>query len=107
MNIQTINVSRALTLLVLSIVAALSVVLLPTLTLAAVETTDGFVCPVISTDAVLNSPKGAAIGEGHYTILGPNVHVPVHATNDNGEGSPGGPHAAPGDEGYTAIWATP
>ena len=69
-----------------------------------VEKAAGFVCPVITTDAVLHSPKGAAIGEGHYTIIGPNVSVPLHATNGNGAGSPGGPHSQPGDADYTAIW---
>ena len=70
-----------------------------------VSTVDGFICPVITTDAVLNSPKGISISGGHYSILGPDVSVPVHATNDNGAGSPGGAHAAPGDTTYTAIWA--
>lgn len=66
---------------------------------------DGFVCPVISTDAVLNSPNGAAIGGGDYSIIGPDVSIPVHATNRNGLGTPGGNHASPGDTDYTAIWA--
>lgn len=70
-----------------------------------VERVDGFVCPVIFTDGVLNSPKGAAIGEGHYTIIGPDVSVPLHATNADGTGTPPGPHAQPGDTDYTAIWA--
>lgn len=70
-----------------------------------VETTTGFVCPVISTDAVLNSPNGATIGGGDYSIIGPDVTVPVHATNGNGAGTPGGPHSSPGDTDYTAIWA--
>ena len=70
-----------------------------------VVTTTGFVCPVISTDAVLNSPNGAAIGGGDYSIIGPNVTVPVHATNGNGAGTPGGSHSSPGDTDYTAIWA--
>ncbi len=70
-----------------------------------VQKTDGFVCPVIKTDAVLNSPKGAAIGEGHFTIGGPDVNVPLHATNGDGAGTPPGPHSAPGDIGYTAVWA--
>ena len=69
------------------------------------ERVDGFVCPVISTDAVLNSPNGGAIGEGHYTIGGPDVMVPMHATNGNGAGTPPGPHSQPGDTDYTAIWA--
>lgn len=63
-----------------------------------------FVCPVISTEAVLNSPNGAAIGGGDYSIIGPDVVVPMHATNDNGAGTPGGDHASPGDSTYTAIW---
>ena len=71
-----------------------------------VERVDGFVCPVITTAAVLNSPKGAPIGEGHYTIVGPTVSVPEHATNGNGTGTPPGPHAQPGDTSYTAIWKT-
>lgn len=71
-----------------------------------VEKVDGFVCPVISTDAVLNSPKGAGpIGEGDYTIIGPNVSIPLHATNGDGTGTPGGSHSNPGDTDYTAIWA--
>lgn len=70
-----------------------------------VESVDGFVCPVITTAAVLNSPNGAAIGEGHFTILGPDVSVPLHATNGDGAGTPGGPHSQPGDTNYTAIWA--
>lgn len=62
-----------------------------------------FVCPVISTDAVLNGP-GVQIAGGDYSIVGPTITVPVHATNDNGAGSPGGAHASPGDTSYTAIW---
>lgn len=70
-----------------------------------VERVDGFVCPVITTDGVLNSPKGAAIAGGHYTIIGPDVAVPLHATNGDGAGSPGGAHSQPGDTDYTAVWA--
>ena len=62
-----------------------------------------FVCPVIYTDAVLNSKNGITIN-GAYSILGPNVSVPVTATNGNGTGSPGGTFASPGDTDYTAIW---
>ena len=84
----------------------LGIAALPAIGFAApVEKTDGFVCPVIKTDAVLNSPKGMSIGEGHYTIIGPNVSVPVHATNGNGAGTPPGPHSEPGDTDYTAVWA--
>ena len=70
----------------------------------------GFVCPVLGGKA---GEKGKASGEegplvqlpgGDYTVIGPNVNVPVHATNDNGQGTPGGEHASPGDPEYTAIW---
>jgi len=64
----------------------------------------GFVCPVITTDAVLNSANGITIGGGHYSVAGPDVTVPIHATNMDGDGTPFGPHAAPGDTDYTAIW---
>ena len=75
-----------------------------TIAAGGVETVDGFVCPVISTDKVLNSAKGIQIN-GAYSVLGPNVSIPLHATNDNGAGSPGGSFASPGDSSYTAIWA--
>lgn len=71
-----------------------------------------FVCPVLTTDAPFNNPanpsgKFIAIGDGHYSILGPDVVVPQNATNTLDDGNPGtppGPHAAPRDRGYTAIW---
>lgn len=62
-----------------------------------------FVCPVISTDAVLNAKNGIEIN-GAYSILGPTVSVPVGATNGDGSGTPGGTFASPGDTNYTAIW---
>lgn len=69
-------------------------------------TENGFVCPVISTDNVLHSPKSGELGiEGFYTIGGPDVTVPVRATNGDGSGSPGGPFTMPGDTTYTAIWS--
>ena len=77
--------------------------------MAKPEFTDGFICPVITTENVLNSPKGIDIadapdGTAHYSISGPFVSVPVHATNQDGAGDLMGLHAAPGDEGYSAIW---
>jgi hypothetical protein len=78
-----------------------------------VDRVEGFVCPVITTDGVLNSVHGIQIGEGHYSILGPTVFVPLGATNADGEGgaagsgTPPGPHAQPGDTDYTAIWFGP
>lgn len=69
---------------------------------------ESFVCPVISTEAVLHSPKAAALQDGlFYTILGPHLSVPDSATNtlsDGTYGSPGDAFASPGDIGYTAIW---
>ena len=62
-----------------------------------------FVCPVISTDAVLNAKNGVQIN-GAYSVVGPTISVPVHATNGDGAGSPGGSFSSPGDTDYTAIW---
>lgn len=69
---------------------------------SSVTFTDAFVCPVITTDAVLNGP-GEAIYGGDYTIVGPDhLYIPDNATT---RGTPGGDHAQPGDTDYTAIWA--
>jgi len=75
------------------------------LSLDQMDTVSGgaFVCPVISTDAVLNAKNGIQIN-GAYSIIGPTVSVPVGATNGDGAGSPGGPFSSPGDTNYTAIW---
>lgn len=72
-----------------------------------VERVAGFVCPVLTTDAVLHSPNGGELGiPGFYTIGGPNVMVPIHATNGAGNGNnPNGPFSQPGETDYTAIWA--
>lgn len=92
-------------LLFLSVFAA-AALFIPT-TVDAVERVDGFVCPVITTENVLHSPKGGTLGDtGHYTIGGPDVSVPVHATNMDGAGVPAGPHAMPGDTDYSAIWGS-
>jgi hypothetical protein len=78
-----------------------------------------FVCPVFNPDSMagVKNPNAFAIApEGdvaHYSIApgkafthpGGPVMVPLHATNGNGTGSPGGPHSEPGDTDYTAIWA--
>jgi len=73
------------------------------------EKTDGFVCPVLGGQAGgdhgNSSPKPiVGISNDDSTVIGPDVSVPEHATNDNGAGSPGGDHASPGDSDYTAIW---
>jgi hypothetical protein len=89
-----------------SVIATLAVVA-PVITFAApAERVDGFVCPVISTDAVLNSPRAGTLSGGDYTIGGPDVSVPIHATNANGSGTPGGDHSQPGDTDYSAIWGS-
>jgi len=72
-----------------------------------------FVCPVIKTENVLNAKNGNTLGpidggsgDVYYTVGGPQLpdSVPMHATNGDGSGSPGGPYTAPGDTTYTAIW---
>jgi hypothetical protein len=73
------------------------------------ETTDGFICPVLGGQAGGEHGNSSpdifvTIAGGDTTIIGPDVSVPVHATNDNGAGSPGGDHASPGDADYSAIW---
>jgi len=102
MNKAKLTLSAALTTLLLSSGAYAAPV---TLSLAQMDTVSGgaFVCPVISTSAVLNAKNGITIN-GAYSILGPTISVPVSATNDNGAGSPGGSFASPGDTSYTAIW---
>jgi hypothetical protein len=77
----------------------------------AVEKTDAFVCPVITQEAVgLHNPQAGPIGGGDYTVVpatanNGHLSVPIHATNGDGTGTPGGAHSAPGDTDYTAIWA--
>ena len=78
------------------------------LSLEEMDTVSGgaFVCPVIKTGAIENSAKMFVdLGDGYYSIVtAMDLNVPVHATNDDGNGSPAGPFAAPGDTTYTAIW---
>ena len=74
------------------------------------EKTDGFVCPVLGGEAGQEQGNSApepfvSISGGDITVIGPDVSVPEHATNDNGAGSPGSDHASPGDKDYTAIWS--
>ena len=74
------------------------------------EKTDGFICPVLGGKAGENGmangiTKPADSGFDFATVVGPNVSVPIHATNGgNGTNNPGGPYASPGDPDYTAIW---
>lgn len=69
-----------------------------------VEKVAGFVCPVIPGKGVAKNDKFFPISGGYYSFHGPDVAVPMHATNANGAGRPGGEHASPGDTDYTAIW---
>ena len=76
------------------------------------EKTDGFVCPVLGGKGGQNAlakgkGKFVPIAGGDITVIGPEVHVPIHATNNNGRGRPDGPHMSPGDSDYSPIWATP
>jgi hypothetical protein len=72
---------------------------------AAAEKTDGFVCPVLSSTVGGHNPNAVLIGGGDYSVIGPNVSVPLQATNADGAGTPGGAHSAPGDSDYSAIWS--
>lgn len=69
-------------------------------------TAAGFVCPVFNPDSAVgeHNPNAVQIGDGDYSIIGPDVSVPANATNGDGAGSPPGPHSSPGDTDYTAIW---
>lgn len=71
-----------------------------------VEKVDGFVCPVITGKGVQGNEKFFAISADgtYYSFHGPDVSVPVLATNANGSGRPGGEFATPGSTDYTAIW---
>jgi hypothetical protein len=77
-----------------------------------------FVCPVLPVSDQAKEHSNAnfiTISGGDTSILPGKagdaavspVDVPAHATNMNGAGSPAGPHASPGDAGYSAIWDTP
>jgi hypothetical protein len=76
---------------------------------------DPFVCPVLAlpAQAVDQSGHFNSIGNGEYTFA-PGAagsadtfkgNVPNQATNADGDGSPAGAHASPGDTSYTAIWS--
>lgn len=75
---------------------------------------DAFVCPVLTLpDKAVETGRFNPIGDGQYTFGPGNAgsadtfkgNVPIHATNAEGEGTPGSDHVAPGDAGYTAIWS--
>ena len=97
-------------------------IVVPVVIVAALATvTQGsadFVCPVlpVADAAVDNEQAGFIDIAGEDTSILPGaaghptdspVDVPDGATNYDGAGSPGGDHAVPGDQGYTAIWNLP
>ena len=81
--------------------------MLPAFSFAAPPEKTDFVCPVFNDGAAVGekNPNAVGIADGDYTIIGPDVAVPDGATNGDGDGSPGGEHASPGDSDYTAIWS--
>lgn len=88
----------------------MKILLIAVFALALVSTTvrADFVCPVFNSGTVgQHNPNAVPISNGDYTIIGPDVNVPDHATNLDGSGSPAGNHARPGDVGYSPIWNTP
>ncbi len=89
---------KILVLTLFAMVASMSFVI------ATPEKTEAFVCPVLNEKAGTHNPNAVPIANGDYTVIGPHVMVPVHATNQDGAGNPGGDHAAPGDPGYSPIW---
>lgn len=91
------------------LMAVLGVMALPSFSLAeGVDRVDGFVCPVFNQNSAVgaHNPNAVQIGGGDYTIIGPDVSVPAHATNQDGAGTPPGAHASPGDAGYSALWGS-
>ena len=97
---------------ILVLTALLSTLFVTTALAGGPDKTDGFVCPVLGGKAGEAHGNSAPtkivgpIGEGDYTIIGPDVSVPIHATNADGNGIPNGSHANPGDTDYTAIWGS-
>ena len=78
------------------------------------DTVEGFVCPVVGGQAGgehgNSSPDTiVGIGDGDSSVIGPEVTVPTHATNQDGAGKPGtgNDRAVPGEDDYTAIWGVP
>ncbi len=60
-----------------------------------------FVCPVFSGDSA-----PVEHNQNVSTEIGGGVDYPDQATNDDGAGTPGGDHLAPGEPGYTPLWNT-
>jgi hypothetical protein len=74
-----------------------------------------FVCPTLNLPpaAIATGHFGELGDTGQYTIAPPvagdpetfDGNVPLHATNGDGDGTPGVDQAGPGDPGYSAIWS--
>ena len=65
-----------------------------------------FVCPVFSGDSAPvehNQNVTTEIGGGDYTLF---PGAAGEAPDDDGAGTPGGDHLAPGEPGYTPLWNT-
>ena len=72
---------------------------------APAEKADGFICPVLGGQAGMHGNSHAIVGiaGGYYTVPGPDVSVPAHATNKGWPGTAGSFYI-PGEVGYSAIW---
>jgi hypothetical protein len=74
---------------------------------------DPFVCPVLNVpEHVVGSGPIVPLGDDSTILPGSagsdetfNGNVPNHATNGDGEGTPGVDHTEPGDTGYSAVWS--
>jgi hypothetical protein len=111
--------------IILVVVAVVSILAIPSVLFADSHKVSTFVCPVLkdvgtrddTSNAFEKSTNFFPIGDDYSILPGkaggdPGTHlnspvsVPIHATNDNGDGSPGA-HVSPGDPDYTAIWKWP
>jgi len=106
----TIKQFSASTLLLASF-AIVALLVAPAISFAsAPDKTDGFVCPVFNSNSAVgeHNPNAFPIADGDYSLIpsgSPHtISIPIHATNGDGAGSPGGAHSSPGDSDYTAIW---
>lgn len=96
--------------IVASLIAAVGLAVGVSVQAAPAEKVDAFVCPVLNETVGEHNPNAFPIFDGDYSLIpgGGDPHVisvPNRATNGNGAGSLGGPHAQPGDADYSAIWS--
>jgi hypothetical protein len=93
----------------LSLFGLVSVMAVPAAFAGGADLTDSFVCPVLGGQAGGDHGNSApspilTIPSGSSSVLGPDVSVPLHATNDDGAGNPAD-HVSPGDANYSPIWS--